>query len=465
MRPARVALLYSLWPALAQAAGFYVPDLGVNALGRAGAFVARADDLTAAWYNPAGLADQGGTRFHGDVGVVKQSVFFQRTDERGSTAGYPPVGNTSIPYVIPFLGLSSDFGLRDLSFSLSVYGPYAGLYQYPDSPSAPQRYSLISGSVWEAVYGQISAGWRVTRWLRLGASFQWVEVKASQKLALSVMGTQENEGGSDARVQFDVADRFTPNTHLGLIVSPTPFLDFGFSVKMPMPVNCEGTLRVDQGDLMALRTSIPALQNLGVTGERVSVSFELPLILRTGLRYKHPRFDIETDVIVERWTGFSKLSVVPQDIQYTFSSPTPIPLPPIVQDRGYGWAYSVRLGSDFEILPGRLTGRLGYYFETSAIPARSLNVSAMDMDKHGAAVGVTAKFGWFSLSLAYAHVQLLEQRVLDSSSRQINLTYIAFNLQDQAPPVGRGIYRSGYDILALGIGVDIDTLAGWKRAK
>ena len=43
----------------AHAGGLYFSDRGVRPMGRAGAFVAGADDLGALWYNPAGLADAG----------------------------------------------------------------------------------------------------------------------------------------------------------------------------------------------------------------------------------------------------------------------------------------------------------------------------------------------------------------------------------------------------------------------
>src|SRR3569833_3833284 len=58
-----VALLAMLAGARAARAdnGYYQGELGPRATGRAGAFVARADDLTAVSYNPAGLADLKGT--------------------------------------------------------------------------------------------------------------------------------------------------------------------------------------------------------------------------------------------------------------------------------------------------------------------------------------------------------------------------------------------------------------------
>ena len=463
MRVARAsALLVSLFclaPRLAEGAGLYVPDLGVRAMGRGGAFTARADDATAAWYNPAGFADQGGTRFYADTGFVKQSVNFQRTDASGANLG-DPIGNTAFPFVIPFISISSDFGLHDFTFAFSMYGPYAGVYTYP--ATGAQRYSLIDSSVWEALY-QLSAGWRPTKWLAVGASFQIVDVKARQKLAIAALAGTEGE--SDAKVQFDVADHLTPNAHFGLLLSPTPWLDIGFSVKLPMPVHAEGQLTVDKEDLARLRTQSALLANLDLKGDQVGLDFALPLVLRSGVRFKQPRWDVEVDFVYERWDGFSRLEIKPKDITFTLGTSMPSLLTPIVQERGYGDAFSLRVGSDLEILPGRLTGRLGYYYETSAIPTQSLNASAVDMAKHGFTLGLTARWGAFAFSLAYAHVQLESATVTESTSRQINLTYIALEQPNLASTVGSGRYKSGYDILSLGFSIDVDTLAGWTRKK
>ena len=456
-KTALLGIVCCLAPSVAEAAGFYVPDLGARALGRGGAFTARADDLTAAWYNPAGLADQGGTRFSTDIGFVKQSVNFQRTDDQGTPIGFP-VGNKSAPFIIPFIGLSSDFGLKDFTFAAAIYGPYAGKYDYGQGS---QRYSLMDSSVWEALY-QVSVGWRPTKWLAVGASLQIVDVRARQKLAIAALAG--DEGTSDAKIEFDVNDHLTPNAHFGFIVSPTPWLDIGASIKPPMPVHAEGVLTVDQADLMRLRQQ-PGLGNLAINGDQVGVDFTLPIVVRSGVRFKQPRWDVEADFVWERWTGFSKLEVRPKDITFSLGTSTPQLLTPIVQERGYGDAWSIRFGSDIEILPNRLTGRLGYYYETSAIPTQSLNVSAVDMAKHGFTLGLSAKFGWFGFSVAYAHVQLETATVTTSTSRQINLTYIAFDMPNSAPTVGSGIYKSGYDILSFGVSVDIDSLAGWTRRK
>ena len=56
---AGLSIAISAWSGSAFAAGLYFTDRGVRPMGRAGAFVAGADDLGAIWYNPAGLADAG----------------------------------------------------------------------------------------------------------------------------------------------------------------------------------------------------------------------------------------------------------------------------------------------------------------------------------------------------------------------------------------------------------------------
>ena len=54
--PLGLVLLAVFSPAAAQAAGFGIYEQGARAMGTAGAFTARADDPSAIYFNPAGLA-------------------------------------------------------------------------------------------------------------------------------------------------------------------------------------------------------------------------------------------------------------------------------------------------------------------------------------------------------------------------------------------------------------------------
>src|ERR1700674_578748 len=78
-RPLAVAVLMVAMGTAAEsrASGLFVSDRGVRPMGRAGAFVAGADDLGAIWYNPAGLADAG-TSFLFDMSWLSFSVSYTR---------------------------------------------------------------------------------------------------------------------------------------------------------------------------------------------------------------------------------------------------------------------------------------------------------------------------------------------------------------------------------------------------
>ena len=78
----------------ARAAGLYFSDRGVRPMGRAGAYVAGADDLGSIWYNPAGIADAG-TSILVDFGwlALRPSSYtrqLQRRRRRGDRAQRAP---------------------------------------------------------------------------------------------------------------------------------------------------------------------------------------------------------------------------------------------------------------------------------------------------------------------------------------------------------------------------------------
>src|SRR4051794_21847114 len=81
----------SLTVAAARARAQTTDAIGVRAQGMAGAFTAVADDATAAWWNPAGLA--GGAFFNALLEVARPDT---RTSDsiRGVAIAYPALGLT-----------------------------------------------------------------------------------------------------------------------------------------------------------------------------------------------------------------------------------------------------------------------------------------------------------------------------------------------------------------------------------
>ena len=99
----------------ASAGGLYFSDRGVRPMGRAGAFVAGADDLHAIWYNPAGLSDAG-TSILVDFAWLRFAVDYQRelaiTDADGTLRRVksPNVSGSSQFLPLPTIAGSTTFG-------------------------------------------------------------------------------------------------------------------------------------------------------------------------------------------------------------------------------------------------------------------------------------------------------------------------------------------------------------------
>jgi len=101
--------------------------IGVRAQGMAGAFTAVADDATAGWWNPAGLA--GGALFNGLVEYGRPEKA-QPESVRGFAAAYPALGVTYYRLPLSQIRVATSTGLpptgRQDESVLSLYGATVG---------------------------------------------------------------------------------------------------------------------------------------------------------------------------------------------------------------------------------------------------------------------------------------------------------------------------------------------------
>ncbi|MES0370907.1 MAG: outer membrane protein transport protein [Mariprofundaceae bacterium] len=115
----RVLFLFSVFMLFSTqvfASGFAVKDQGTKAMGMANAFVAVADDASAAWYNPAALAFQPGTSITAGGQYVIPSV-----DYTGGS------GNGSMDkenFLIPFAYLSYNSDALPVALGLAINSPF-----------------------------------------------------------------------------------------------------------------------------------------------------------------------------------------------------------------------------------------------------------------------------------------------------------------------------------------------------
>ena len=221
-----VALLgaMSLAPAASASNGLESPDNGASQVGRGGAWLARADDPLAVYFNPAGLVRQA-SGVHLGAHLMFMNRCYTRTgqniDEDSPDFAYgeygAPVspgsdqfnfpgpgttatGNTVPPppavcaadHVSPNPQVAANFRVLDqLAIGVGVLGPHGvGSSEWPEeipftnrfgepaTQPAPQRYMLVKSSS-IILFPTLSVAWAPNDQIAIGAGFTWGIANAS----------------------------------------------------------------------------------------------------------------------------------------------------------------------------------------------------------------------------------------------------------------------------------------------
>lgn len=444
------------------------PDNGSEQEGRGGAWVARASDPLATFYNPAGLAGQP-TRLTLQANVSTQHTCFARVRAAGDptindganpNGTYPQVCNNGNFFPDPQLAFT--YHLTDrIGLGIAVLGPSAvGQTSWPEfvgTAPSPQRYMLINSNV---VYltPTIGAGVEVIDGLRLGASFLF---GTAPKINFSNASMGINEGGAgssvdasqnDIRAEINASQVFIPGFTLGALWSPLDDLDVAAWYKWSAPIDARGDVTTASGyftpqnaqghgqpvygDTALANCNNPMLTNNPCgSGNNGEVKVPIPMEAKLGVRYHKPRgdvaynphvrdpiaqdlFDVEADFTWANDSAFDYLQLrFPGNANGDGTLPanpgTPGGFIPPDADVPHQFqdVFGVRLGGDFNVLPDQLALRAGAFFETQAADPTYQNIDFDAAQRIGVALGGTYRIkmgatGQHSLDLmvGYGHV-------------------------------------------------------------
>ena len=415
---AALTLALALAPCAARAdGGYYTGALGAAAAGRGGAFTAKADDLTAVAYNPAGLAKIGGTIIQIGNRLSYNASAYTRasTQDWGNPqAGVAPIVSfaevrNSQPWQAaePLLGVASNLGLRDWGFALAAYAP-PGISRISFPADGGQNYQMISREAIILNY-TASAAWKLRDVFGVGATVQWIHVP---RLVYSLMidGAGMPGGANPVSSPLDIhattsgSDPFTFNAIVGAWARPVPAFEIAVSGQVvPTDIVTNSTLSVafiDQtrGPLLLARNGSPA--------NDVRVTLPLPLLARVGARYRHlagdgrERWDIELNVAYETWSRVQRFSVDTNGIEASYG-PEIVPLSRIDIQKRWRDTVAVSLGGDVAVIPDKLTLRGGAFYETAVADPAYANVDFAGGAQMGGALGGSVRVGRWQLMIAY----------------------------------------------------------------
>lgn len=351
------------------AAGFMLSEQSVAGLGRAyaGAGIV-GDDLSAVWYNPAGMVLLPGTQVQAGGVYVDLDLSYKGDDgetENGSKYGVP------IPNFF-FTRQMND----SMWFGLGLTVPYGLATEYSRTWGHIDRGMNAEIKVFDL---NPNIAWKVSDKLSIGAG-----------ISLQYADAQYETGvmGGAAYGRLDV-DSFAWGANVGVMWSPTETLRFGLSYRSQVNHHADGDLRVGMRGVDAGNKSYIA--EFG----SASASLSAPqTVLLTGTWEATPKLRLSALIRWADWSSFDTLSVNADLSSISMNQPggdlsilagmLPIGVENKWQDT---WLFT--LGADYTI-NNAWTVRAGVGYETSPIDDESRRTALIpDSERLWLSIGAT----------------------------------------------------------------------------
>ncbi|MDB4934828.1 MAG: Long-chain fatty acid transport protein [Labilithrix sp.] len=460
----------------ARAGGFELPDNGAQALGRGATFVAKADDGTAIYYNPAGLARQRGTRLYVGGNLYLHSFEFQRSGAfpddpndpltQWGQRPFPVVTNSAGPFFAPFLTASTDFASLDrLTVAVGAFGPpIVGNRTFPlaiRNAPASSRYDFVQSRS-TIIYPTAAAAYRVTPWLDLGFSAHLVLANFDQTtVSYADVGQCKNveyQPCDSTSTLVATATSFAGT--IGALIRPSANVAFGLSVRTPVSLEATGVFTPGK----------PRNLDVNLAPGQAFLSTRLPLIVRAGGRYiamdgDFELYDLELDATYEGWAaaqGDGPRIRIPS--LGTFKNIDSLVV------HGYADTFSVRVGGAYNLdaFDGIFTLRAGGFFDSAATSFTYTRVDFDTLTKIAGTFGLGYRHGALGLDLGYAAIASVPRLVGTGQGdvRPVNGAQggkPVDNNGDLLPAVNEGAYRGFTHTFSVGLTVTFDELFGAPR--
>jgi long-subunit fatty acid transport protein len=163
---------------------------------------------------------------------------------------------------------------------------------------------------------------------------------------------------------------------------------------------------------------------------------------------------VEINGVFERWSQLKEIVVHPKDVTVDIASLNVSgPLQDVVFPKHYRDSYSIRLGSDYQVIPERLTMRAGYIYESSAIPNQYVNVDFIGWGRQVVSAGASVELFGAYVDLGYAHHFIATKQITDSKVEQLTPN---FGMNFPASVVGNGTYSAALDVFSVAVRVPFD---------
>ena len=342
------------------------------ATARGEAFAATADNASAIYYNPAGIARLSGDQLRSGIYGIHLDPTF------APPAGAPNSGTTY--HIEHNLAAAPQFfythALEELplSLGLGIYAPYGAGVNWPQDTGF--RSVATKGKLTYIRFNPVIAA-ELSPGLSIGAGLMvdYGNIKLEQGLLRTATPFANN-------FSFK-GDGLSVGYNLGLLWQPHRKLSLGATFRSSTEFTMTGHTEFEQQ---------PVIQPTRLTSK---ADFEFPLTAVFGISFRPtPEWNLEFDADYTDWSSLGAISIRQQ-------TPPPFPVQqniPVMLEWQSSWNYSVGLTRYLEH-GWRVSA--GYVFNENSVPDAYYAPLAADLDRHFFSVGVGHKGKRFDFDVAY----------------------------------------------------------------
>lgn len=376
--------------------GYQLNEHGSRAVAMGGAFVARAWDPSAIYFNPAGLSYVKGFNIMLGGTLILPSTTF--------TGPYPNSTETkmnSLTFFPPNAYVTYNFD-NGLAAGVGVFTPEGLGASWPQDWVGKFIITKINLQSLD-INPTVSYSF-FSDMISVGAGFDYV-------LGSVVLEKYNNTPFSDS-----LGNPITPFIHMdgnakgtgfnfGVMLKPYKCLSLGFSYRSKI------TYKVDNGT--ATFSDAGSLSSL-LPGGTVSTSLPFPETWYAGVAYKGENYSIEADYQYVGWSAYNKLEI-------DFSHQTELQQnSSIVGD--YSNSYIIRVGGEY-MLNEMWTLRAGVFYDKNPVPDAYDLPLLPDADRLGLNLGVGVNVtNSIAVDASYMFLPF-KQRTITTSAYEFNGTY------------------------------------------
>jgi len=394
-----IMMLFLLFQARSALGGGYLdPYIGAASLGMGNSVTAKSDDLSAIYFNPAGLTQLKGTH------ILLNPVHFRPESDYTRDPGTTPV-RFDRPSWAGFAGFSTDLNRSDLVIATGLYAPYGLALDWPDD--GPQRYSVTNADL-KTIFFTPSVAYQVSDRFSVGAGFSFIFADAEIQKATSLfMSDPTNPHFMDPAYDIDVTidgDDFDVGADFGLRYKLRDDLTWGFLYISEVNLDLEGNFSAIIPPTLVDQPPFDGADRLTDAGR---VDLTLPHQLRTGIYWRGiDRLGLEFDFNWLNWSSH-------EAIIFDFDNTTDLTRDDSILRRDWSNSVIVQIGAEYQV-KSDLMIRGGYVFDQTPVPDKTLDPVLPQADKNIFTVGTGYLIKAISFDISYAYL-INEDRSITNS--------------------------------------------------